>query len=64
MGLAAAELAAALVAESIAVTADDKVIFQELLDKIELSPDTPVDIADRLVVKSSSAVGTPGKTSM
>lgn len=52
-GLAAAELASALVSEGVAVTADDKVLFQELLGKIELSPDTPADIADQLRVNGS-----------
>jgi hypothetical protein len=50
-GLAAAELASALVAEGVAVAPEDKVLFQELLGKIELSPDTPADIADQLIVE-------------
>ncbi|MFC3491254.1 hypothetical protein [Glycomyces rhizosphaerae] len=48
MGLAVAELAGALVLEGIVVAPEDTVLFQELLGKIELSPDTPEDIADPL----------------
>lgn len=50
-GLAAAELTSALVLDEIAVSNEDKSLFQELLAKIELSPDTPADIADQLRVE-------------
>ncbi len=50
-GLAAAELASALVAAAVPVAAEDKAVFQELLGKIELSPDTPKDIADQLRIE-------------
>lgn len=49
-GLAAVELAGALILAGIVVAPDDKVLLQELLRKIELSPDTPEDIADQLRV--------------
>jgi len=48
------ELASALVVDGVAVSADDKELFRELLGKkIELSPDTPGDIADQLRVGGS-----------
>ncbi|GAA2269233.1 hypothetical protein GCM10009853_023420 [Glycomyces scopariae] len=50
-GLAAAELASALLADGIPVAADDKALFRELLGKIELSPDTPKDLAEQLRVE-------------
>jgi hypothetical protein len=40
-GLAAAELASALVTEGVAVAPDDKILFRALLAKIEHSPDAP-----------------------
>jgi hypothetical protein len=52
---AVAELASALVLDAIAVASDDKALFQELLRSVELSPDTPADIADRLRVGSPAA---------
>lgn len=54
--LAVAELASALVVDKITVAPDDKALFQELLQKIQLSPDTPPDIADQLPVDSITPV--------
>lgn len=55
-GLAAAELAGALIYDGIAVVPDDKAFLLELLRKIELPPDTPEDIADQLPVDESSGL--------
>ncbi|MFC9895293.1 hypothetical protein ACFVMC_16535 [Nocardia sp. NPDC127579] len=51
--LVANDLAWALVATGIAVTAEDKASFRDLLSAITLPPDTPPDLANQLLVDSS-----------
>ena len=56
-GLAVSELASALALDGIAVTGEDQTRFRELPGRIELSPDTPADLADRLRVEPCDSAG-------
>ena len=48
--LAANDLVSALAAERTPVSAHDAAVLRQLLEGVNLPPDTPADIADRLVV--------------